>query len=238
MNQSGVPVIRAEHIAKSFDSDAGVGRLEILKDIELSVSLGEIVAIVGSSGCGKSTLLHILGGLDRPNSGDVYWEGDSVYSLKPDKLADFRNRNVGFVFQFHHLLPEFTAIENVMMPAFIKGTDQKNAEEKASSLLDRFGLGSRLTHRPSQLSGGEQQRVSMARALMNDPSIILADEPTGNLDETNTELILSMLFELRKDRDLSIVLITHEEEIANRCDSLYTLQNGILTKNELSPDLS
>lgn len=238
MNRVEEPVIRAEHIAKSFDSDTGIGRLEILKDIKLSVSLGEIVAIVGSSGCGKSTLLHILGGLDRPTSGDVYWQGDSVYSLKPDKLADFRNRNVGFVFQFHHLLPEFTAIENVMMPAFIKGTDEKNAEEKASSLLERFGLGSRLTHRPSQLSGGEQQRVSMARALMNDPSIILADEPTGNLDETNTELILSMLFELRKDRDLSIVLITHEEEIANRCDTLYTLQNGILTNNQLTADPS
>ncbi|REL37967.1 ABC transporter ATP-binding protein [Rhodohalobacter sp. SW132] len=238
MTQTGTPVLRAEHIAKSFDTDAGTGKLEILKDIELSVALSEIVAIVGSSGCGKSTLLHILGGLDRPNSGDVYWEGDSVYSLKPDKLADFRNNSVGFVFQFHHLLPEFTAIENVMMPAFIKGIGQKTAEKKASALLERFGLGSRLTHRPSQLSGGEQQRVSMARALMNDPSIILADEPTGNLDETNTELILSMLFELRKDRDLSIVLITHEEEIASRCDSLYTLQSGVLTKNELSADLS
>lgn len=232
MIKNGEPVLRAEHIAKQFDTDAGEGYLQILHDVNLNVALSEIVAIVGSSGCGKSTLLHILGGLDRPNSGDVFWEGQSIYSLKPDKLADFRNTNVGFVFQFHHLLPEFTAIENVMMPAFIRGIDQKTAEKKARGLLDRFGLANRLTHRPSQLSGGEQQRVSMARALMNDPSIILADEPTGNLDEKNTELILSLLFELRKDRDLSIVLITHEQDIAKRCDVTYSLQNGVLSNTE------
>lgn len=232
MTVTGEPVLRAEHIAKHFDNEAGEGNLEILKDINLSIALSEIVAIVGSSGCGKSTLLHILGGLDRPNSGNVFWEGESVYSLKADKLADFRNGNVGFVFQFHHLLPEFTAIENVMMPAFIRGTDQKTAEKKATALLDRFGLANRLTHRPSQLSGGEQQRVSMARALMNEPSVILADEPTGNLDEKNTELILSLLFELRKDRDLSIVLITHEQDIAKRCDTTYTLHNGVLSNTK------
>lgn len=232
MKTTGEPVLRAKHIAKSFDSDAGEGELEILTDINLSVALSEMVAIVGSSGCGKSTLLHILGGLDRPNSGDVFWEGDSVYSLKEDDLADFRNKKVGFVFQFHHLLPEFTAIENVMMPAFIRGTDQKSAEKRASALLGRFGLSKRLTHRPSQLSGGEQQRVSMARALMNEPSVILADEPTGNLDETNTEMILSMLFELREERELSIVLITHEQDIAKRCDTTYTLHNGVLSNSK------
>lgn len=231
MTTTGDAVLRAEHIAKSFDSDAGEGKLDILNDINLSVGLSEMVAIVGSSGCGKSTLLHILGGLDRPNSGDVFWEGDSVYSLKEDSLADFRNKKVGFVFQFHHLLPEFTAIENVMMPAFIRGTDQQSVEKRASALLERFGLSKRLTHRPSQLSGGEQQRVSMARALMNEPSVILADEPTGNLDETNTEMILSMLFELREERELSIVLITHEQDIAKRCDTTYTLHNGVLSKS-------
>ena len=238
MSTVNEPVLRAEHIAKSFDNEAGDGKLEILKDVNLSVALSGMVAIVGSSGCGKSTMLHILGGLDRPNSGEVYWNKEPVYSLKPDKLAEFRNSNVGFVFQFHHLLPEFTALENVMMPAFIGGVIQKTAEMKATALLDRFGLDSRLGHRPSQLSGGEQQRVSMARALMNDPSVILADEPTGNLDEKNTELILSMLFELREDRDLSIVLITHEHDIANRCDSTYTLHNGVLTNSETGESTS
>ena len=227
---SSLPVLKAQHIEKSFKDDSESGRLEILTDVNLEIGKSEIVAIIGSSGCGKSTLLHILGGLDRPNSGTVDWSGQSIYDLKSDKLADLRNRNVGFVFQFHHLLPEFTAIENVMMPGFIKGTSQQKAEEKASALLERLGLGKRLTHRPSQLSGGEQQRVSMARALMNEPSLILADEPTGNLDASNTDAILSQLFELREDRELSIALITHERDIADRCDVVYELQNGVLNR--------
>jgi len=228
MTSPAQPVLRAEHIEKSFKDDSESGRLEILTDVDLEIGKSEIIAIIGSSGCGKSTLLHILGGLDHPNSGTVEWSGQSIYDLKTDKLADLRNRNVGFVFQFHHLLPEFTAIENVMMPAFISGMAQQQADKKASALLNRLGLGKRLTHRPSQLSGGEQQRVSMARALMNEPSLILADEPTGNLDESNTEAILSQLFELREDRNLSIALITHERNIANRCDVVYELQNGVL----------
>ena len=227
---SSLPVLKAQHIEKSFKDDSESGRLEILTDVNLEIGKSEIVAIIGSSGCGKSTLLHILGGLDRPNSGTVDWSGQSIYDLKSDKLAELRNRNVGFVFQFHHLLPEFTAIENVMMPGFIKGTSQQKAEEKASALLERLGLGKRLTHRPSQLSGGEQQRVSMARALMNEPSLILADEPTGNLDASNTDAILSQLFELREDRELSIALITHERDIADRCDVVYELQNGVLNR--------
>lgn len=230
MNSHLQPVMRAQHIEKSFKDDSDSGRLEILTDVNLEIGKSEVIAIIGSSGCGKSTLLHILGGLDRPNSGTVEWSGQSIYNLKPDKLADLRNRNVGFVFQFHHLLPEFTAIENVMMPAFISGTAQRKAEEKASALLGRLGLGQRLTHRPSQLSGGEQQRVSMARALMNEPSLILADEPTGNLDESNTDAILSQLFELREDRELSIALITHERDIANQCDVVYELHNGVLNR--------
>lgn len=230
MTSSAQPILQAQNIAKSFKDDSESGRLDILTDVNLQIGKSEIIAIIGSSGCGKSTLLHILGGLDRPNSGTVNWNGQSIYDLKSDNLADLRNRNVGFVFQFHHLLPEFTAIENVMMPAFISGTPQSTAEEKASALLARLGLGRRLTHRPSQLSGGEQQRVSMARALMNEPSMILADEPTGNLDETNTESILSQLFELREDRELSIALITHERDIASRCDKVYELQNGVLNQ--------
>ncbi|HKL16186.1 MAG TPA: ABC transporter ATP-binding protein [Balneolaceae bacterium] len=226
------PVLRADHIEKRFKNDSESGKLEILTDVNLEIGKSEIIAIIGSSGCGKSTLLHILGGLDHPNSGTVEWSGQSIYDLKSDKLADLRNRNIGFVFQFHHLLPEFTAIENVMMPAFISGTPQTKAEEKASALLDRLGLGRRLSHRPSQLSGGEQQRVSMARALMNEPSLILADEPTGNLDEANTESILAQLFELREDRELSIALITHERNIADRCDVVYELHNGVLHRLE------
>ena len=228
MNSSHQPILRGQHIAKSFKNDSESGKLEILTDVNIEIGKSEIIAIIGSSGCGKSTLLHILGGLDRPNSGSVSWNDQSIYDLKSDELADLRNLNVGFVFQFHHLLPEFTAIENVMMPGFIGGTPQQEAEDKASALLDRLGLGERLSHRPSQLSGGEQQRVSMARALMNEPSLILADEPTGNLDESNTEAILSQLFELREHRELSIALITHERDIANRCDGVYELQNGVL----------
>lgn len=232
MTSSHEPILRAENISKSFKTDSESGRLEILTDLNLTIGTSEIIAIIGSSGCGKSTLLHIMGGLDKPDSGSVIWNDQSIYNLKSDDLADLRNRNVGFVFQFHHLLPEFTAIENVMMPGFIKGTPEKEAEKKASALLNRLGLGGRLTHRPSQLSGGEQQRVSMARALMNEPSLILADEPTGNLDAANTESILSQLFELREDRNLSIALITHEREIANRCDVVYELHSGVLHRLE------
>ncbi|MFO7848296.1 MAG: ABC transporter ATP-binding protein [Balneolaceae bacterium] len=230
MSSTTKPVLRAEHIAKSFDSESGGNPLNVLKDVNLHVQSSEVIAIVGSSGCGKSTLLHILGGLDRPSQGKVFWGDQSIYSLKQDLLAEQRNESVGFVFQFHHLLPEFTALENVMMPAFIRGTGQGEAETKATSLLERLGLGGRLNHRPSQLSGGEQQRVSMARALMNDPRLILADEPTGNLDEANTEAILEQLFELREHRELSIILITHEQDIASRCDIVYELENGVLQK--------
>lgn len=226
------PVLRCEEIHKKFKSESGPEDLHILKGVNLSVASAEMISIVGSSGSGKSTLLHILGGLDRPNAGSVYWHDKSIYDFKQDKLADLRNQNVGFVFQFHHLLPEFTAIENVTMPALIQGQNQKEAEHRASELLKRFGMSDRIYHRPSQLSGGEQQRVSMARALMNSPSIILADEPTGNLDEKNTDIILDLLFELRETEQVSLVLITHEKEIASRCDSLYSLHMGVLEKVE------
>jgi len=221
-------VLRCLNIKKSFDSESGSGRLEVLQGVNLDLRRGDLISIVGSSGSGKSTLLHILGGLDRPDTGDLFWNNQSVFDYSPDKLAGLRNVNVGFVFQFHHLMPEFTAIENVMMPALIKGESQKNAFNRAEKLLNEFGMGHRLRHRPSQLSGGEQQRVSMARALTNHPSIILADEPTGNLDEENTSIILDLLFKLRKIENLSVVLITHEKEIAARCDKTYLLQGGSL----------
>lgn len=221
-------VLECRKIHKQFKSESGELPLQILQGVELKVDKGDLISIVGSSGSGKSTLLHILGGLDRPTTGDVYWNGESIYNHNADTLAGLRNKNIGFVFQFHHLLPEFTAIENVMMPALISGKSHKEAQLRAKELLSEFGMIDRLNHRPSQLSGGEQQRVSMARALTNHPSIILADEPTGNLDEQNTETILSLLFRLREMENVSIVLITHENEIAARCDRVYTLQNGIL----------
>lgn len=223
-------VLQCSDIHKNFPSESGNGVLRILQGVDLGVKEAEIVSIVGSSGSGKSTLLHILGGLDHPSSGDVFWQGESIYQYKKDQLADLRNVNVGFVFQFHHLLPEFTALENVMMPALIRDSSFSKAEVRAKELLERFGMSDRLNHRPSQLSGGEQQRVSMARALTNHPPIILADEPTGNLDEKNTESILSLLFQLREMENVSIVLITHEKEIATRCDVMYSLQNGTLSK--------
>jgi len=221
-------VLRCSNIKKSFDSESGSERLEVLQGVNIELQQGDLISIVGSSGSGKSTLLHILGGLDRPDSGELYWNNESVFDYSQDKLADLRNLNVGFVFQFHHLMPEFTAIENVMMPALIKGVSQKSAMARAKELLNEFGMGHRLQHRPSQLSGGEQQRVSMARALTNHPSIILADEPTGNLDEENTKIILDLLFKLREIENLSVVLITHEKEIAARCDKTYLLQRGAL----------
>lgn len=228
-------VLSCNELKKNYKSESGSEDLRILRGVDLEIKKGEISAIVGSSGSGKSTLLHILGGLDRPTSGDVYWSNQSIYTHTPDKLAELRNSHVGFVFQFHHLLPEFTAVENVMMPALIKGDPFKPSEKRASELLDLFGLNDRREHRPSQLSGGEQQRVSMARALMNRPSIILADEPTGNLDEKNTDTILKLLFELRDMEGVSIILITHEKEIAKKCDTLYLLQNGVI-QSELSEE--
>lgn len=225
---SDTAVLRCNKINKSFESESGGARLEVLQGVDLQIERGDLISIVGSSGSGKSTLLHILGGLDRPDTGELYWNNESVFDYSPDKLAELRNHNVGFVFQFHHLMPEFTAIENVMMPALIKGESQKAAANRAKELLNEFGMGHRLQHRPSQLSGGEQQRVSMARALTNHPAVILADEPTGNLDEENTKIILDLLFKLREMENLSVVLITHEKEIAARCDKTYLLQKGIL----------
>lgn len=221
-------ILTGSNIVKTYPAKTGEGALTVLNDCSISIDSGAIVSVVGPSGSGKSTLLHVLGGLDRPDSGEILWNSKPIYSLKSDELADFRNRELGFVFQFHHLLPEFSALENILMPALIAGKDIKSAEERAMELLTRFGIPGRSEHRPTELSGGEQQRVSMARALMNNPSLILADEPTGNLDDANTEIVLDYLFELREKDGVSILLITHEKDIANRCDITYELNKGKL----------
>lgn len=224
-------ILKADGVHKSYLSkSADRKKLEVLKNLEISIPKGSISSVIGSSGSGKSTLLHILGGLDTPDQGSVYWNNELISEFNNDQIAETRNEFLGFVFQFHHLLPEFTALENVAMPSLIKGSSMEEAQERAHHLLKQFGVGERFEHKPTQLSGGEQQRVSMARALMNKPQIILADEPTGNLDDKNTAIILDMLFELREKEDISILLITHEMDIAKRSDVVYELKNGVLTQ--------
>ncbi|MFP8488102.1 ABC transporter ATP-binding protein [Gracilimonas sp. Q87] len=228
MEESKKIVLQARDLHKSFPGGPDKEELRVLQGMDIEVEEGSITSIIGSSGSGKSTLLHILGGLDTPDSGDVFWNGKNITELKSDDLAEFRNRYIGFVFQFHHLLPEFSALENIAMPALIAGTPSSEAYKRARELLGLFGIKARQEHRPTQLSGGEQQRVSMARALMNNPKVILADEPTGNLDSENTEVILDQLFELRDAMGVSVLLITHEKEIAGRSDRILQLKKGIL----------
>lgn len=221
-------VLEAKGLYKSFPGGPDQDELHVLQGMDLEITEGSVTSIIGSSGSGKSTLLHILGGLDRADKGEVFWDGKNITTYKADDLAEFRNSYIGFVFQFHHLLPEFTALENVAMPGLIAGTESENAFERAEELLQLFGIEGRRGHRPTQLSGGEQQRVSMARALMNNPRIILADEPTGNLDQENTNVILDLLFELREAMGVSVLLITHEKEIAERSDRILELKKGVL----------
>lgn len=221
-------ILDGQNITKTYKTESGDGTLTVLDDTSISIEEGSVSTVVGVSGSGKSTLLHILGGLDKPNSGTVLWKNSSIYDMDRQSLAHFRNTNLGFVFQFHHLLPEFTALENIMMPALINGKSPNKAGERAKYLLDEFGIPDRAEHRPTQLSGGEQQRVAMARALMNSPDLILADEPTGNLDEDNTDVILDYLFNLRDIEKVSILLITHEKGIAQRSDNIYQLSKGKL----------
>ncbi|HLR33611.1 MAG TPA: ABC transporter ATP-binding protein [Fodinibius sp.] len=221
-------LLEADNITKIFEEEDSHKPLTVLDGASVAIEKGSIVAVVGASGSGKSTLLHILGGLDRPDQGTVSWNGRSLYALDRKELAGFRNKKLGFVFQFHHLLPEFTALENIMMPGLIAGGPQQETKQKAEALLHDFGILERAAHRPSQLSGGEQQRVAMARALLNDPDLILADEPTGNLDERNTDILLELLFRQRQERELSMLLITHEKNIAGRSDLIYELSRGKL----------
>ncbi len=210
------------------------GELTVLDGVEIRVAPGEAVAIVGASGAGKSTLLHLLGGLDRPTAGEIRVADGSLVDLSEQELADFRNRYVGFVFQFHHLLREFTALENVMMPMLIAGTSEAEARSRALALLDEVGLANRTEHRPLALSGGEQQRVAVARALANRPTVVLADEPSGNLDTHTSERLHDLFFRLREEHGVSLVLVTHNRELAERTDRVLLLKEGRL--QNLYPD--
>jgi lipoprotein-releasing system ATP-binding protein len=204
----------------------GGSRVEVLKGVDLEVVQGTTIALVGASGAGKSTLLHLLGALDRPSSGSVIYRGEELFSRSESELAEFRNKKIGFVFQFHHLLPEFTAVENVMMPALIARQPRKLAEEKAEQLLEQVGLAHRLQHRPGELSGGEQQRVAIARALVSDPELLLADEPTGNLDMKTSDAIHQLLAELQQQSGITLVVVTHNERLAGCMGQVVRLVDG------------
>ena len=215
-------MIIAKNIRKSFSG------LEVLKGIDLEIAKGEVVSIVGSSGAGKTTLLQILGTLDRSSSGVLSIGGAEISGLSSNKLADFRNANIGFVFQFHRLLPEYTALENSMIPSWIAGESDSLAREKAEALLNDLGLGHRLNHLPSELSGGEQQRVAVARALVNKPSVLLADEPSGNLDSENASQLHDLFFKLRDQLGITVIIVTHNEELASRADRTLRMADGVI----------
>ncbi|MEZ4995514.1 MAG: ABC transporter ATP-binding protein [Saprospiraceae bacterium] len=215
-------MIEAQNIHKSF------GNLHVLKGVNLRVERGEIVAIVGKSGAGKSTLLHILGTLDTADQGTLSIKDQLISNLNNRKLAAFRNDNIGFIFQFHHLLPEFTALENVIIPALIQKQNENKARNRAKELLDYLGLSERLTHKPNQLSGGEQQRVAIARSLINDPAVVFADEPTGNLDSNTSQELHDLIFQLRQDLQQTFIIVTHNEELAQMSDRRLEMEDGRL----------
>lgn len=215
-------MIKVNNIKKSF------GDLEVLKDITINVAKGEVVSIVGASGAGKTTLLQILGTLDTPSYGELVISGQTVSNLSRTALANFRNKHIGFVFQFHRLLPEFTALENVMMPAWIAGVKDAVAEKRGKELLSELGLADREMHLPSELSGGEQQRVAVARALMNKPDVLLADEPSGNLDSENAGVLHDLFFELRDKLGLTVIIVTHNEDLAARADRTLRMADGVI----------
>jgi lipoprotein-releasing system ATP-binding protein len=213
-------LLRAQGLKKSY------GDLQVLRGVDLEVQEGEIVAIVGASGAGKSTLLHMLGTLDIPDQGKVFLKDEEITSLRGRQLAAFRNRHIGFIFQFHQLLPEFNALENIAMPALIKGVSHREAMDSGTQLLGLMGLSARISHKPSALSGGEQQRVAIARALINKPSLILADEPSGNLDSVNAKALHELFFELRKSLNQTFVIVTHNPELASMADRTLTMHDG------------
>lgn len=218
-------ILQANNILKKY------GTLEVLRGVSLTVNKGEIVSLVGPSGAGKSTLLHIIGTLDKQDSGTVTIENKNVSELSADSLAAFRNQRIGFIFQFHHLLPEFTAIENVCIPAFIAGSSKAKAEARAKELLDMLKLSHRFHHKPAELSGGEQQRVAVARALMNNPAIIMADEPSGNLDTNNARDLHQLFFELRHKLQQTFIIVTHNEELANMADRKILMKDGLILQS-------
>ncbi|MBE2186454.1 MAG: ABC transporter ATP-binding protein [Rhodothermales bacterium] len=226
-----MPLLVADRLYKQYPSGTG-GVLEVLRGVDLTVHTGEFVAIVGESGTGKSTLLHLLGALDRPTAGTVTFAGEDVFKKDDEALAAFRNRHIGFVFQFHHLLPEFTALENAAMPALIAGQSVKQATPRATELLERLGLGARLDHRPGQLSGGEQQRVAVVRALMNAPDVVLMDEPSGNLDEKTADALHDEIVRLAQDEGRAFVVVTHNPALAARADRVFRMETGHLTGSD------
>ena len=213
-------MVKAININKSY------GLLHVLKGVNITIEQGEVISIVGASGAGKTTLLHIIGTLDRANSGTLEIKGVNIATLSDKKLSEFRNKNIGFVFQFHHLLPEFTALENICLPAFIAGTSKPAAEERAKDLIAFLGLTERMYHKPGELSGGEQQRVAVARALINSPAIILADEPSGNLDSATAKELHQLFFTLRKKFNQTFVIVTHNEELASMADRKLVMKDG------------
>jgi lipoprotein-releasing system ATP-binding protein len=215
-------MLEARQIIKTY------GSLKVLKGVNLTIQKGEVVSIVGSSGAGKSTLLHLLGTLDKPDAGEIYLLGQRIDTLKGNALAKFRNENIGFIFQFHHLLPEFTALENVCIPAWIGGKKKKSTEQRAKELLAQLGLADRLDNKPQQLSGGEQQRVAVARALINNPAIIMADEPTGNLDSTNGRELHKLFLELRSTMQQTFLIVTHNDELASMSDRVVSMKDGLI----------
>ena len=221
------PLLEVIDLKKSYPTGTG-GRLEVLRGVSFTVARGEVVAVVGESGTGKSTLLHLLGALDRPNKGTVRYDGQDIFQKDDEALAAFRNRSVGFVFQFHHLLPEFTALENVAMPALIQGTAFEKARPRALTLLRQLGLADRASHRPSELSGGEQQRVAVARALMNQPGLVLADEPTGNLDIKTAESLHKEILRLSHTFEQTFIVVTHNPALAAIADRVLHIENGVI----------
>jgi lipoprotein-releasing system ATP-binding protein len=225
------PILEARGVHKSFKQ--GPVTLEVLQGVAMSVAVGERIAIVGASGSGKTTLLQILGGLDRPTTGQVLVDGKDIHEQSEQERGALRNRALGFVYQFHHLLPEFSALENVAMPLLVRRMKVADARAKARSLLDRVGLGQRLGHRPDQLSGGERQRAAVARALVTEPKIVLADEPTGNLDGTNAESVFALMLELNRELGTSLIVVTHDMRLASRMERMYAIERGVLTERPL-----
>ena len=221
-------MIQARNLTKIYKTPAS--QVLVFEDINLEVKAGGLVAIIGPSGAGKSTLLHLLGGLDRPTRGDVLFKNENIFQWGASELAHFRNHHVGFVFQFHHLLPEFTALENTMMPKLIRGDSRDSAETEGRQILDRVGLGHRLDHKVGEVSGGEQQRIAIARALIGKPELLLADEPTGNLDHRTGDIIFQMVRELHGERGLTSVIVTHNDRIACQCDEIWEMDAGLFRR--------
>ena len=226
INAAPTAILHCQQLGMTYTE--GPNNVEVLKGINLQIEKGERIAIVGTSGSGKSTLLHLLGGLDLPSTGSVWIDGQQMSGVSDKRRGDIRNQYLGFVYQFHHLLPEFTAIENVAMPLFIRGVDQASAKETASKLLSEMGLEHRLEHRPVELSGGERQRAAIARALVTEPNVVLADEPTGNLDEATAQTVFKMMMELNKRIGTALVMVTHDQNLAAKMDKVYHLESGVL----------